>query len=146
VAVNPVGTEGGVISAVEGRVIVTFAVLDKDTLPARSLAHAYRVFVPWVAKVYEVGALDVHPAVVEAGAVDDSVSMYPVTPTLSEAVNTIPVIVREDEVDGIVKVPITGLVVSVEITLLVKTALAVMFPLIVNVHVKAVVQPDTPDH
>jgi hypothetical protein len=41
-------TVGAVAS---GRVTVTEALLLEETLPAASLAQAYRVFAPWVVKV-----------------------------------------------------------------------------------------------
>jgi hypothetical protein len=51
-------TVGGVVSVT---VIVTDALRLAETLLAPSLAHAYNVFAPAVAKVYEAGAVVVHP-------------------------------------------------------------------------------------
>jgi hypothetical protein len=68
---NPV-TVGGVVSA--GSAIVTEALKLDETLPPPSLAHAYKVFVPAVAKVYEVGAVVDHPAAPAEGEEADSVT------------------------------------------------------------------------
>jgi hypothetical protein len=56
-------------------VIVTFALLLVETLPAASLAQAKRVFEPGVVKVRLVGGVVLHPGVEETGALADSVTM-----------------------------------------------------------------------
>jgi hypothetical protein len=55
-------------------VIVTEALRLTERLLAASLAQAYRVLEPAVAKVYEVGAVAVHPPALAEGAVADSVA------------------------------------------------------------------------
>ena len=59
-----------------------------------------------------MGADDVHPESAERGAVLVSVSLYPVTPIVSVAVNDEMETVRDDEVDGMVKEVMEGGVVS----------------------------------
>jgi len=59
-----------------------------------------------------VGGDAVQPLVLAAGAVADSVILYPVTPTLSEAEMTLMGTARESEVAGMVKAVTVGAVVS----------------------------------
>jgi hypothetical protein len=56
-------------------VIVTLALRLAETLLAASLAQAYRVLEPAVAKVYEAGAVAVHPPALAEGTVADSVAI-----------------------------------------------------------------------
>jgi hypothetical protein len=65
-------TVGGVVSE---SVTATLALRLVETLFAASLAQAYRVLEPAVAKVYEVGAVAVHPPAVAEGLVADSVAI-----------------------------------------------------------------------
>ena len=67
--------------------------------------------------MYVVGADPVQPAAPEEGVPDVSVRRYPVTPTLSVAVNVVMLIVREEAVVGILKAVTTGRVVSTIATL-----------------------------
>jgi hypothetical protein len=55
-----------------------------------------------------VGAVAIQPEALAAGAVDDSVIMNPVTPTLSVAVNDVIETVNDAEVDGIVNAVTVG--------------------------------------
>ncbi len=59
-----------------------------------------------------MGGDAVHPAAVAAGLVAESVTRYPVTPTLSVAVNEVTATVRLVEVAGIVNAVTVGGVVS----------------------------------
>jgi hypothetical protein len=62
------------VGAVVSRVMVTEALRLAETLPAASLAQAYSVFAPALAKVYEVGGAEDHPVAVAGGEVLDSVA------------------------------------------------------------------------
>src|SRR5262245_30067197 len=71
-------------------VITTVAgVPTAEMLPAASLAQGKKVWLPSAAAVTVVGAVAVHPGSVAAGGVADLVIMYPVTATLSVAVNVL---------------------------------------------------------
>ena len=102
-------TDGLVVS---GNVITTCLLTLVETLPEASFAQAYRVFVPCVVKVYEVGTEEVHDPLTGLGTFDDSVKRYPVIPMLSVAVSVEIATVREVDVVGIVKDEITGKTVS----------------------------------
>ena len=99
---------GAVVSTELGRDIATLADLYADTFPAASLAQAQRVFEPEDVKVYEVGFVVTH----DVGVVVLSVTVQPVTPTLSVAVSVVIETVRDVEVEGIVNTEIVGAVVS----------------------------------
>ena len=104
-------TVGAVVSD-ELNVTVTEALRLAETFPAASLAHAYKVFAPAVATVYDVGAATVQPVAVAAGVADDSFTRYPVTPTLSDAARLVIGTTREEAVVGTVKAVTVGAVVS----------------------------------
>ena len=70
-----------------------------------------------------MGAVALHPATVTAGAVEDSVTMYPVAPTLSVAVKVVMGTVSKVEVAGIAKVLTAGVVVSATASVMVTVAL-----------------------
>ena len=67
---------------------------------------------PAVSKVYVVGADEDQDELLLDGVLDDSVRRYPVTALLSVAVKVLMDIVKEEDVDGISKAVITGLVLS----------------------------------
>ena len=68
-------TKAVTVGAVEsGRVIVTESFNEVETLPAASLAQAYRVFDPDVPNEYEVGTEDVHDPELALRVLDDSVN------------------------------------------------------------------------
>ena len=83
-----------------------------ETFPASSFAHAYSVFVPSEVKEYETGAPADQTASSTRGAEADSVSIKPVTALLSEAVKLLTGTESEEEVAGMVKAVIMGLVIS----------------------------------
>ena len=96
-----------------GRVIVTVAgVPTAETLPAASLAQGKKVWLPAAAAVTVAGAVAVHPAAPAAGGVADWVTMYPVTATLSVAVNALMLTVRLAAEAGMVNAVTAGAVVS----------------------------------
>jgi hypothetical protein len=83
-----------------------------DTFPASSFAHGYSVYEPSDATVYVAGAEPVQPGLPAAGGVADSVIRYPVTPTLSVAVNDVIGMSRLDDGDVAVKAVTVGDAVS----------------------------------
>jgi hypothetical protein len=93
-------------------VIVTEALALADTLPAASLAQAYSVLAPALAKVYETGTVADHPLAVADGVVADSLMKYPVTATLSVAVKVAMGTVSVVAVAGMVKAVMVGGVAS----------------------------------
>jgi hypothetical protein len=114
------GTVGAVVSR---RVITTLAFLEVETFPAPSFTHPYRVFAPADVKVNDEGATDVQPEAEASGATDEVVAMYPATPDVtcpptvgSVAVKEVIDTVREDDVEGMVKVETVGIVVSTPVT------------------------------
>jgi hypothetical protein len=70
------------------------------------------VLTPVDEKVYDVGLDVVHGPEMALGVVDEVDNRYPSIPILSLAVSVVIGTVREDEVDGIIKEVIRGLVVS----------------------------------
>ena len=88
---------------------------------------------PAVVNVYEVGVETVQPEATADGAVADSVTIYPVTPTLSEAVNDEIGTMRDDAVEGIVKAVTVGEVVSV-MRIVVKVEMIDVSELKITVH------------
>ena len=95
-----------------GSVMTTLAVLDRDTFPAASLAQAKSLIVPALGKVKVVGGFVLHPLAVARGAVAVLVSLYPVTPTLSVAVNLLIGTTSEFHVAGILNAVTVGGVLS----------------------------------
>jgi len=95
-----------------GSVMTTVSVLDRDTFPAASLAQAKSLIVPALGKVYLFGGVALHPLEVARGAVAVLVSLYPVTPTLSVAVNILIGTTSEFHVAGILNAVTLGRVVS----------------------------------
>jgi hypothetical protein len=93
-------------------VTTTEALMLLETFPAASLAQAYKVFVPAVANVYELGAAADQPAAVADGAAADSLTRYPVTATSSVAVRVVIPTVNVDAVTGTVNAVTVGGVVS----------------------------------
>ena len=87
-------------------VIDTVAFLLFDTLPAASLTQAYKVLLPAAEVACDVGAVVDHPAAEAAGVVAVSVTIYPVTATLSVAVKRVIGTLREAAVEGIAN-PVT---------------------------------------
>ena len=96
-----------------GKEITTLALSELETFPAASLAQAYRVFDPCEVNVNVTGAEPDQPVAPDKGAVDDSVTIYPTTPTSSVAINEEIGIVKIDEVAGITNVVTLGAVISV---------------------------------
>src|SRR6185369_16077153 len=95
------------------RVITTVAgVPTAETLPAASLAHGKKVWLPSAAAVTVAGGAGVHPAAPAPGGVDDWVTMYPVTATLSVAVNALTFTVRLAAEAGRVNAVTAGAVIS----------------------------------
>src|SRR5512147_1050312 len=106
--------ETATLTAGVARVIVTVAGVPKtaETLPAASLAQGKKVWLPAAAAVTVAGAVAVHPASVAAGGVVDWVTMYPVTATLSVAVNALMLTDRLVATAGMVNAVTAGAVVS----------------------------------
>ncbi len=69
-----------------------------------------------------------HPVALAKGAVAVSVTMYPATPTLSDAVNVEIGTVREVEVGGMAKAVTVGAVVSAKVMVVLALRLADTFP------------------
>ena len=105
---------GGAPSPFEnhGSVMTTVSLLDRDTFPEASLAQAKSLIVPALGKVYLFGGVALHPLEVARGAVAVLVSLYPVTPTLSVAVNILIGTTSEFHVAGILNAVTLGRVVS----------------------------------
>jgi hypothetical protein len=76
------------------------------------LAQGKKVWLPAAAAVTVTGAVAVHPASPAAGGVADWVIMYPVTATLSVAVNALTLTDRLAAEAGMVNAPTIGAVVS----------------------------------
>ena len=95
-----------------GSVMTTVSLLDRDTFPEASLAQAKSLIVPALGKVYLFGGVALHPLEVARGAVAVLVSLYPVTPTLSVAVNILIGTTSEFHVAGILNAVTLGRVVS----------------------------------
>lgn len=95
-----------------GKVIVTCALNAFDIFPAASFAQANNVLVPSLEKVNDVGAEALQPGFDDGGVVAVSVSRYPVTFLLSEAVKLETDITNDVEVDGIVNAVTTGFTIS----------------------------------
>jgi hypothetical protein len=112
-----------------------------ETFPAASLAQAYSVFVPVVAKEYETGAPAVHPASAAKGAVAVSVSLKPVTALLSEAVRLVIAIVSVGEDSMIEKAVITGWVISGKVITTWRLVLVETFPASSFAHAYSVFVP-----
>ena len=83
---------------------------------------------PAVVQVYDAGALADQPLAVAKGLVDDSLTMYPVTNTLSVAVRLLTATVSEVAVAGTVKVFTVGAVVSVSVIVTLALLLADTLP------------------
>ena len=94
--------------------------------------------------VYAEGAPEVQPVAPVAGCAADSVTKYPVTAVLSVAVREVIEMVKEDDVEGILKAVTVGGVVS-DTGMSVNTALTVVLPVIVLVQV-AEVPEHAPPH
>jgi hypothetical protein len=103
-------TAGAVVSRV---MFTVTGVLTAETLPAPSLAQGKKVWLPAAAAVTVAGAVAVHPAAVAACGVDDWVTMKPVTPVSSVAVNELTLTVKLEAVAGRVNAVMVGGVVSV---------------------------------
>ena len=104
-------------TVVSGSVMVVVALTLAEILPAASFAHAYNVLSPCVDNVYVVGALVVHPESLTDGVDDASVTRYPVTATLSVAVNVLIETASVVDVAGIVKAVTAGGVISIGTTI-----------------------------
>jgi len=94
-------------------VIRTEALRLAETLPAASLAQAYRVLEPVELNPYVAGAEAVQPGADSSGEELDSVMIYPATPTLSVAVKLVIDSVNPLELEGTVKAETVGEMVSV---------------------------------
>ena len=97
------------VGGVELSVMVVAALTGVEILPAASFAQAYAVCAPELAKVTDVGADVDHEHPEELFVV---LTQYPVTPTLSVAVNVVIGTVRLDAVEGMMKPVTEGGVVS----------------------------------
>ena len=108
-------TAGAVVSGVAAvtAMFTVTGVPTAETLPAASLAQGKKVWLPAAAAVTVAGAVAVHPTSVAAGGVADWVIMYPVTATLSVAVNALMLTDRLAAEDGMVNAVTAGAVVSV---------------------------------
>lgn len=115
-------------SIVSGKVIAILAVTGAETLPAASLAKAYRVKLPAVLKVKELDAVDDQPEMFASGVVAVSVRIYPVTAVLSLAEKEITGTVKLVEVVGTVKTVTVGAVVSARVIVAVSETGAEIFP------------------
>jgi hypothetical protein len=100
------------VGAVASTSTVAGVAYTADTFPAASFAHGYSVYVPSEATVYVAGAEPVQPGLPAAGGVADSVIRYPVTPTVSVAVNDVIGISRLAEGDVAEKAVTVGAAVS----------------------------------
>jgi hypothetical protein len=80
--------------------ITTWPLTLLEILPEASFAHAYKVFVPSEAKVYEDGAVVLHPVSLAFGTFEDSVILKPETIKLSYAVKLLTGTISEPEVVG----------------------------------------------
>jgi hypothetical protein len=101
---------GSVVSAVMATVRLAATA---ETFPAASLAQGKKAWLPAATAVTVAGAVAVHPTALAAGGVADWVTMYPVTATLSVAVNELTLTVKPTAVAGRVNAVMVGGVVSV---------------------------------